>query len=92
MMYKVFLATTAAIVLFVSAGAGQAFPIAPLETARPADVTKVTFWGQAFPYGYRWSAARACMRYETIETSRGRVTQRVWVCGRHREAVVSYRG
>jgi hypothetical protein len=92
MMHKVFLAATAAVVLFVSAGASHAFPIAPIDMVRPANATKVTFWGQPFPYGYRWSLARACMRYETIETSRGRVTQRVWVCGRHREAVVSYRG
>lgn len=90
MTHKLFLAAAAAIALFASVGAGVAFPVAPIQAAPEKAVTKVTFWGKPFPYGYRWS--RACVRYVTVETSRGPVTQRVWVCDRSREAVVSYRG
>lgn len=92
MTHKLFLAATAAIALFASSNAGVALPVAPLQAAPTIAVTKVTFWAKPFPYGYRWSYARACTRYETVETSRGPVMQRVWVCGQRREAVVSYRG
>jgi hypothetical protein len=54
MTHKVFLAVTAAIALFVSAEAGVAFPIAPMQAAPTDAVTKVTFWGKPFPYGYSW--------------------------------------
>lgn len=90
MTHKVVLATAAAIALFSSVGAGVAFPLAPLQATAVSDVTKVTFWGKPFPYGYRW--ARSCVRYVTVETSRGPVMQRVWICGQRREGVVSYRG
>jgi hypothetical protein len=92
MTHKVFLAATAAVTLFVSAGAGVAFPVAPMQAAPMAAVTKVTFWGKSFPYRYRWSLARACTRYETVETSKGPVMERVWVCGQRRGRVVSYKG
>lgn len=95
MTHKVFLAATAATFLFVSAGSGVAFPVAPMRTAEPTGVSKISFWGKPFPYRYRWSLARACTRHEPVETSRGPVMKRVWVCvqrpGR-RETVVSYRG
>jgi hypothetical protein len=92
MIQKVLLAATAAIALFVSTGAGVAFPVAPMQVGPTTAVTKVTFWGEPFPYGYRWRVARGCTRYETVETSRGPVMQRVWVCGPRRGRVVSYRG
>jgi len=92
MAQKMLLAATAAIALFISAGAGVAFPAAPMQTVQPTSITKVTFWARSFPYGYRWSLARACTRYESVETSRGPVIQRVWVCGHRRDTVVSYRG
>lgn len=92
MTHTVFLAATTAIALFVSGGAGVAFPVTPMQAGPTAAVTKVTFWGEAFPYGYSWRLARGCTRYETVETSRGPVTQRVWVCGSRRGRVVSYRG
>jgi hypothetical protein len=38
------------------------------------------FWGNTFPYGYRWSLVRACERRELVATSRGPRWQRVWVC------------
>ena len=38
------------------------------------------FWGEAFPYGYRWSVVRACTRYEPVETRRGVRMEKVWVC------------
>lgn len=91
MTHKVFLAATAVITLFVSAGAGAAFPVAPMQAASTTAVTKVTFWGEPFPYGYRWRVARGCTRYETVETSRGPVMERVWVCGHRRGRLVSYR-
>jgi hypothetical protein len=40
----------------------------------------VTFWGEAFPYGYDWSIERACTRYEPFETPHGTEVRRVWVC------------
>lgn len=89
MAHKGFLAAAAAVALFVSSGVGGAFPMVPMQVT---PTTKVTFWGDSFPHGYRWSLARACTRYETFETSRGPVMQRIWVCGHRREAVVSYRG
>jgi hypothetical protein len=92
MTHKVYLAATAAIALFASAGASVASPIIPMQAAPAAAVTKVTFWAKSFPYRYNWSLARACTRYETVETSRGPVTERVWVCGHRRGRVVSYRG
>lgn len=92
MAHKVSLAVTALIVLFVSCGIGQAFTTASMLAAAPAAVTRVTFWGNSFPYGYSWSRQRACTRYETVETGRGPVTQRFWVCGQRREVVMSYKG
>jgi hypothetical protein len=94
MTHKVFLAAAAAVAFFVSAEAGVAFPVAPISTARSIGVTKVTFWARPFPYGYAWSLARACTRHVPVETSRGLVTQRVWVCDQHprREVVVHYKG
>ena len=92
MAHKLSLAVTAVIALFVSSGTGRAFPAAPMQAALPAAITKVTFWANSFPYGYNWSRQRACTRYETVETGRGPVTQRTWVCGQRREVVVSYKG
>jgi hypothetical protein len=90
MTNKVLLVAAAAFALFASVGTGAAFPVAPLQVTPTETAQKVTFWGKPFPYGYRWS--RSCTRYEWIETSRGLVMQRVWVCGNRREAVVSYKG
>lgn len=90
MTNKVLLAAAAAVALFASVGTSAAFPVAPLQAARTETVQKVTFWGKPFPYGYRWS--RSCTRYDLVETSRGPVMQRVWVCGHRRGTVVSYKG
>jgi len=38
------------------------------------------FWGNTFPYGYRWSLVRACERRELVETPRDPRWHRVWVC------------
>jgi len=38
------------------------------------------FWGENFPYGYRWSVVRACERREVVDTPRGPRVRRVWVC------------
>jgi len=43
-------------------------------------VRGLPFWGEAFPYGYRWSLVKACTRYVPVETSRGIRMQRMWVC------------
>jgi hypothetical protein len=71
----------------------SAFPAAPGLKPAGTNIQNVTFWGEAFPYGYRWSLNRACTAYETVETPRGPEMRRVWVCSVHgrREAVVSYR-
>jgi hypothetical protein len=78
----VVLACAAAIALMVSAAPGMAFPAAPLPV-QTAGVEKVTFWGRPFPYRYNWSLARACIRYVPVETARGPVMRRVWVCDEH---------
>jgi len=91
MTHKVFLAAAASVAFFVSAGVSSAFPVMPNLAMQKSAVRSVTFWGQAFPYGYNWSLARACTRYETVETSRGPVTRRVWVCGGRYKGAVSYR-
>jgi hypothetical protein len=38
------------------------------------------FWGENFPYGYRWSLVRACQRRVQVETPRGLRWRTVWVC------------
>lgn len=38
------------------------------------------FWGEAFPYGYNWSLARACRRRVEVETPHGVRLRTVWVC------------
>lgn len=93
MSRKVLLAITVAATLGASSQFASAFPAAPLQSLAQPRVEKVTFWGRAFPYRYNWSLVRACTRYETVETSRGPVMKRVWVCtvNPRGEVVVSYR-
>ena len=45
------------------------------------------FWGENFPYGYRWSRVRACERRELVDTPRGPRLQTVWVCRNPRRVV-----
>lgn len=88
------LAAVAAVTTAVSVQVAGAFPAAPLTQVTQPTVEKVTFWGRPFPYHYSWSLVQACTRYETVETAKGPVTKRVWVCdayGRRGGAVVSYR-
>ena len=92
MTHKLILAATAAVALVASAGPGGAFPAARTYAAQYSSVQRVTFWGQAFPYGYNWSLVRACTRYVPVETSRGPVMRRAWVCGERGRNVVSYKG
>jgi len=81
MLNKVLVAATAAFALSVSAGAGIAFPAIPMQGGQSSsNVQQVTFWAKPFPHRYNWSLARACTRYEPVETARGTVMQRVWVC------------
>ena len=82
MMQKVLVAAFAAFALSASASAGIAFPAASFHAAQSlSSVQHVTFWGDSFPYGYNWSVEKACTRYEPVETGRGVVMERVWVCG-----------
>jgi hypothetical protein len=78
---------TAVAFVFVSASASQSMtlPAHLVVTAQTAaGLEQVSFRGRAFPYRYNWSRARACTRFEPVETSRGTRMQRVWVCsGRH---------
>jgi hypothetical protein len=92
MKHKVILAAVAAVSLLAFASAGHAFPIAPMQAAQSSDIQQVTVWGKPFPYGYTWRLARACTRYVPVETSRGTVMRRAWVCRGRGRAVVSYRG
>jgi hypothetical protein len=42
--------------------------------------TAISFWGRPYPYGYAgWGP---CVRYERIETERGIMSRRVWICSR----------
>lgn len=92
MIRKVLLATIVAATLGASIQLASAFPAAPLHIVAQPRAEKVTFWGHPFPYHYNWSLVRACTRYETVETPRGLITKRVWVCNVGRGgAVVSYR-
>ena len=92
MTRKVFLAAVIAVTLGASTQLASAFPAARLNAVSQPGIEKITFWGRAFPYQYNWSLVRACTRYETVETSRGPVMKRVWVCNAGRGgAVVSYR-
>ncbi len=87
------LTAVTAVTLAASVQVASAFPAASLAQVSQPAVEKVTFWGRPFPYYYNWSLVRACTRYETVVTSRGPVTKRVWVCDVHQRggAVVSYR-
>lgn len=87
------LTAVSAVMLAASVQVASAFPAASLTQVAKPPVEKVTFWGRPFPYHYNWSLVRACTRYETVETARGPVTKRVWVCDVHQRtgAVVSYR-
>lgn len=81
MKHKLLLGVTASLVLSASTGSGFAFPSAPIYAPqRLATVQRVTFWGDAFPFGYDWSIVRACTRYEQVETANGTEMKRVWVC------------
>jgi hypothetical protein len=51
-------------------------------------VEPLGFWGKPFPYGYQWSLARACSRYEPEEGPRGTTWRRVWVCNVRPRSVV----
>ena len=50
------------------------------------------FWGNPFPYGYRWSIVRACERHEMVETPRGPRWHRVWGCRIPRRLANRYEG
>jgi hypothetical protein len=90
MTNRLLLAAAAAAFVVSASGAALALPVAPLHAVHTPAVTKVTFWGKPFPYGYAWRA-RSCSRLVTIETSRGPVTRRVYDCSSDGR-VVSYRG
>lgn len=86
MRIKGFLTAVAFVLVSASASQSMTLPARPAVPAQAvAGLEQVTFWGRAFPYRYTWSRARACTRFEPVETSRGTRMQRVWVCnGRHR--------
>lgn len=91
---RILLATLSAMALCLTVQAAPAFPIIGTPQASQATLQKVTFWARSFPYRYNWSLVRACTHYETVETPRGPVVRRVWVCdlpARRSRAVVSYR-
>jgi hypothetical protein len=82
MTQKLILAIMTAALLCASTGASSALTVTALQTVGASSmVQEVSFWGQAFPYGYNWSVTRACTRYEPVETAHGTHMERVWVCG-----------
>lgn len=93
MTKKMLLAAASVLAIGASVQSVSAFPAAPGLKPAGTNIQNVTFWAEAFPYGYRWSLTAACTKYETVETPNGPVTRRVWVCSapERREAVVSYR-
>jgi len=62
-------------------GAVHAAPIAPaaIPALSSAPVKLVSFWGRAFPWGYRYYAGQ-CYTYVPVETSAGPAWRRVWIC------------
>lgn len=91
MTHKVILLPALAAGLLAFAPPAPAAPLAPIKTTPASVLQEVTFWGEPFPYGYNWDRTRACTQYETVDTGRGLVTRRVWVCGQEKPPVVSYR-
>lgn len=93
MAIKMLAAAVSALAIGTAVQSASAFPAVPGLKPTGTNIQNVTFWAEAFPYGYRWSLAQACTAYETVETPKGPVTRRVWVCSApdRREAVVSYR-
>jgi hypothetical protein len=85
-MQRLVLAAAAGLIMAAATGPSLAMPAAPLQAVKADTVIqRVTFWGRPFPNRYNWSLARACTRYETIETPRGPRLHRIWVCaGRNR--------
>jgi hypothetical protein len=73
----VFLAASA---LFASADAG-AVPFARFSQSLEAhaSVTPASFWGEPFPYGYRYQR-RQCIRHLLIETPNGPRWTKIFVC------------
>jgi hypothetical protein len=81
MMHKALLVVAASIVLCALAKPGHAFPAASIHASQGRqNLQQISFWGEAFPYGYNWSVVRACTGYEPVETTQGTRMQRVWVC------------
>ncbi len=62
-------------------GNAQAAPIAPIGQALAfgSDVSGASFWGEPFPFGYRYKR-RQCVRYIPVETPYGVRWQRIVVC------------
>ncbi|SHJ85341.1 hypothetical protein SAMN05444159_1690 [Bradyrhizobium lablabi] len=66
--------------LFLVPQLAVAAPVAwnGFEQAKAATASPVSFWGRPFPYGYTgWGP---CVRYERLETERGIIFRRVWIC------------
>ena len=70
-----------ALIAIGSLGAAYAAPIAPTAMRAPSSppVKLVSFWGQPFPYGYRYFHGQ-CYAEVPVETPTGIVWRRVWVC------------
>jgi hypothetical protein len=80
MAQKIALGLIAAIVLGISAPKMALAADMGRSSRSIGTVQHLGFWGEPFPYGYRWSLVRACSRYESEETSHGTKWHHVWVC------------
>jgi hypothetical protein len=52
-------------------------PSAMMQPTSPPDL--VSFWGLPFPFGFTYQPGQ-CYIWQTVETPRGPVVRRVWVC------------
>jgi len=80
MNYKLIAMAGLAVMVSLASYPASAGPaVGPHKISAPV-AESVSFRGTAFPHYYNWSRVRACTRYEHVETPRGIVLSRVWVC------------
>lgn len=74
------IAALTAMFFMLSSGSGMAFMAASPQLLPSSKASLISFRGETFPYRYNWSIRRACTRYEPVETARGTILRRTWVC------------
>jgi hypothetical protein len=65
---------------FVAYAEAGTIPIALVDQALPnSSMTLASFWGEPFPFGYRYQR-RQCIRYLLIDTPHGPRWTKILVC------------